>query len=256
MKKYIVFLCVIICLLGLVACSAQPSDNTHRNDNLVNLDEEAKKAYVDVLKRLYNEHLLLNADGEGDFKIEDNNFSKISDNKFAIYDVDLDGQEELIIQITTSSTAGMIEIIYDYDNEVEVIRTQFTEWPALTYYDNGIVMAKLSNNQGLGVDIENFWPYTIYQYEVKTDSYLAVGRVDAWNKAYRDEDFDGNPFPNDADKDGDGVVYYVDEDYDYRNDLPIDFAEYEKWLNAYIGDAKEVDIPYLQLTLENIDKQK
>ena len=43
MKKYIVFLCVIICLLGLVACSAQTSDNTHRNDNLVNLDEEAKK---------------------------------------------------------------------------------------------------------------------------------------------------------------------------------------------------------------------
>ena len=33
-------------------------------------------------------------------------------------------------------------------------------------------------------------------------------------------------------------------------------AEYEKWLNAYIGDAKEVDIPYLQLTPDNIDKLK
>ena len=70
-------------------------------------------------------------------------------NQFAIYDIDFDGKEELIIQYTTTYTAGMVEVIYDYDSKTKLLKEELRSFPSLTYYNNGIVSADWSHNQGL-----------------------------------------------------------------------------------------------------------
>lgn len=33
--------------------------------------------------------------------------------------------------------------------------------------------------------------------------------IDSWEKAYMDHDYQDNPFPDELDPDGDGVIYYI-----------------------------------------------
>ena len=66
------------------------------------------------------------------------------------------------------------------------------------------------------------------------------------------QDSQGNPFPEDIDLDKDGVVYYIipygQDDYG----TPVDYAEYEKWYLSYLNGARKMQIPYQELTEENI----
>lgn len=67
--------------------------------------------------------------------------SKETPNQYAIYDVDEDGGEELIVLYTESYMAGMTAGIYDYDVEKDETILEFGEFPALTFYDNGATKA-------------------------------------------------------------------------------------------------------------------
>lgn len=209
-------------------------------------DESMKAAYVSILEEIYYNHTF--PDGE-DYGFFDS--SHISDNKFAVCDIDQDGKDELIIQYTTTYMAGMVELIYDYDKESDTVRTELVEFPAIIFYDNGVIEAGLSHNQGLAGD---FWPYNLYQYEPDSDAYIMVGMIDAWDMSYAEKDFNGNPFPEEIDADGDGIVYYIITDGTYGT--PVDLEEYNQWRRSYVGEAKEVDVPYLNLTAENIESIK
>lgn len=138
--------------------------------------DESKKsqhvAYISALKDFYYEHSL---PGVEDEPFED---LPISDNRFAVYDVDADGKEELIISYVTTYIAGMMELIYEYDEEMDTLIEQFREFPALTYYDNGVIKAEWSHNQGLAGE---FWPYSLYQYKEESDAYEMLAMVDAWD---------------------------------------------------------------------------
>lgn len=166
------------------------------------------------------------------------------ENKYAIYDVDGDGRQELIISYLTASMAGMWECIFDYNPETDEVSREFLEFPALTYYDNGIIKAEWSHNQGKGPD---FWPFTLYSYDSDTDSYIEIGAVDTWDKKYFPQNNDGTPFPDDADIDGDGIVYTIrdggvgDESF-YK--IWQDGAEYEKWYQSIVGEGSELSIPW------------
>lgn len=166
------------------------------------------------------------------------------ENKYAIYDVDGDGRQELIISYLTASMAGMWECIFDYNPETDEVSREFLEFPALTYYDNGIIKAEWSHNQGRGPD---FWPFTLYSYDSDTDSYIEIGAVDTWDKKYFSQTNDGTPFPDDADIDGDGIVYTIrdggvgDESF-YK--IWQDGAEYEKWYQSIVGEGSELSIPW------------
>lgn len=109
--------------------------------------------------------------------------SPMSDNKFALYDIDKDGSIELLLMYSTTSMAAQSMIIYDYDSESDSVREQFVEFPSVTFFDNGILKADWSHNQGLGGRI---WPYTLYQYNSKNDTYEAIAQVDAWDKTLTD----------------------------------------------------------------------
>ncbi len=167
-------------------------------------------------------------------------------NQFAIYDIDFDGKEELIIQYTTTYTAGMVEVIYDYDSKTKLLKEELRSFPSLTYYNNGIVSADWSHNQGLA-GLGDFWPYTLYQYKQESDTYIEIASVDAWNKEQANEDYEGNPFPDELDIDGDGFIYFVTAEGTYAQNTVVDGEEYERWRSSLLGNAKKIEVPYQTL---------
>lgn len=202
------------------------------------------KKYQEVLEGIYNDQVY--PDGSS---CNYDNYGSISDNQFAVYDVDRDGQEELIIIFSTSSMAGMLESMYSYDAATDSVRLEFSEFPGAVYYDNGLALVGWSHNQGLAGD---FWPYNVHQYNSQTDEYEAVFSVDAWERDCADIDFDGNPYPEDVDVDNAGIVFYIMPGDSYNMDHPMSMEDYNAWYNSIMGGAAELEVPFQYLTVENI----
>ena len=190
-------------------------------------------------------------DGELDTSSLDDGFGEMRDNHFAVTDIDGDGREELIVSYDNASMAGMMELIYDYDPVRGELKREFTEFPALTYYDNGIIKAEWSHNQGPG----EFWPFTLYRYESDSDSYVDVGCVETWDKEMRAEWYDGQPFPDELDTDGDGTMYSIQkEGEEYSGEYEAykyNQADFEEWFDGYTEGAKELSIEYQPIEYES-----
>lgn len=169
---------------------------------------------------------------------------------FALYDVDGDGQEELLLNWTGASMADTVEYIWGYgDNGTHV---ELCEFPALTCYDNGVIEAEWSHNQGLAGE---FWPYFLYRYNAETDQYEICGGADAWDKSVAKTKEQGEVFPDGIDADQDGVVYYLlPADWDGNYDMePVDGAKYRTWRESFLEGASEMDdIWFWDLKEENI----
>lgn len=205
-----------------------------------------KAAYQSVLENLYKNYSLPDGTNLGC-----DEFSEASENQFSIYDIDRDGKEELIVLWTTTMTAGNVEGVYDFDAASGTVRQELLEYPMLTFYENGVVEAGMSHNHGLAGEIDDFWPYTLYQYDKGSDTYLVTAVVDAWSKAYYEKDYDGKAFPDEIDGDGDGVVYLIEMSDDEKQ---MDLEEYEKWRESFVGGTKKIEISYQKMTEENIRK--
>lgn len=201
-------------------------------------------AYQEALETLLNEHRFPE-DAESRTFFGDTP----SGDQFAVFDVDGDGRDELILTYTDTTMAEMGASIYDYDAEQDCLVQELAAFPMLTFYDNGVIQADWSHNQGLAGE---FWPYTLYQYDKDADCYNPVGMVDAWDKAMFPEDFEGNPFPEDVDVSHSGYVYYIMEYANYNTDHPVDEAEYQAWREGWLQGAGELTVPYQDLTEENI----
>ena len=119
---------------------------------------------------------------------------------------------------TDTYMAGQTGYVFAYNEQTKKLNTELSEFPSLTFYDNGAVKAEWSHNQGRAGD--NFWPYSLYQYAPETDSYALIGMVDAWDKTYAQTDDQNNPFPSDIDKSGTGMVYYIMENGEYDTSPP------------------------------------
>lgn len=279
-KQKILIVATLILLFCLTACTNRVTNDNMKNEEAVgetieeaeteNIEENIAKeediieeteandlqadrasmieAYVSILKDVYTNHSF--PDGN-DYGFDETYNS--SDNKFAIYDIDQDGKDELIIEYVTTAMAGMTEKIYGFNTSTNTASEEFSEFPNLTYYDNGVIEAGWSHNQGFAGE---FWPYTLYQYNAESDTYAKVGMVDVWDKSLSEKDYDGNPFPEDSDKNGDGIVYYIMPGDNYELNNPVDIDEYNKWHDSYAGGAEKVDVPYVSLNEENINNIK
>lgn len=191
------------------------------------------------------------------YRLPDGNYEEISDtmydmskNNFAITDIDNDGREELLLELSNMPMAGMRTIVYDFDIETLSCRQQFSEFTAMTYFNNGIIVeVLLSHNQGLAGDA--LWPYALYEYDKETDTYKQIAIVDACSKVYA-ELFATEAFPTEEDKDGDGVVYYIlPASSDEKN--AIDGQEYIEWRKQYIEvEGDTIEIEFKALTKENV----
>lgn len=170
---------------------------------------------------------------------------------YAVYDADRDGQDELLLQNASTITAGMTERIYALEDGV--FREEFSAFPALTYYENGVILAAWSHNQGVGA--QRIWPYTLYQYQPETGRYEILGSVDAWDREQAASLDSLGAFPDETDADGDGCVYFLlppDWEGDYGRARIADGPEYERWRDQYLGGADTLDIPYQEVEIETV----
>ncbi len=171
--------------------------------------------------------------------------------RFAICDVNGDGRDELITQTNAAPMAGQAEAVYDEDGN-----TLLSEYPLVTYYDNGYLTAGWSHNHGMAGN--TLWPYTLLKYDGDAGKYVKIAAVDGWDKSLRDTylSYDETmiPFPEDVDKDGDGFVYYIIEEeggYAPVYGEPMDYADYALWVTRYLG-GNVVHVNRHSLSKENI----
>lgn len=215
--------------------------------------DKRKEEYVKALRNLYENHVTPDGYDLSEEIFETDNFE---DNTFAVYDVDGDGEEELIFSFTSTYMAAQFEGIYYYNVYSSEMTSKLHYTPYNEYYSNGYIKCKASHNHSLSWD---FWPYTLKQYSSGAGEYVDVGSITAWDKNNYPEDYNGEPFPDDADKDGDGVVYYI-----YERDMylepegeepePVDVDVMEAWLDNNLGDSLPLNIDKFKLTKYNIDQ--
>ena len=199
------------------------------------VDREAmKQAYIEALDTFLDKHILPDgSDVTEDMEALDEDFSG---NKFAVYDVDGDGVEELVISFTTTYSAAMVECAYGYDGSTGELYEELAVFPSTQYYTFGFLKEMDSHNQGVSGD---FWPYTLHKYDPVKKEYEAVAYIEAWDGNNFPKDMNGKKFPAEYDKDGDGMLYYMREcsgDYKQINKEPYDYQEFSDWLREEMCD--------------------
>lgn len=171
----------------------------------------------------------------------------IEDEQFALFDVDGDGQEELLVSVSNTNTAGMCEIIYGYNPQTDGVRVEAQNYVAVTHYP-GILKADASHNQGYAGDI--LWPYTLQFYQEAKDTYEDAFYVDAWCKAITDYDpYAEMPYPEDIDTEQDGYVYLVTEN---EQKQILNRTDYQKWEAELFAQKEPLTIPWQKMTTANI----
>lgn len=204
------------------------------------------EAYRSALEAIYNDHLYPNGD-----PVDVPAAALMENNHFAIFDVDGDGQDELIYENGDATTAGMMSIVFGYDETTGSLLYEITGFPGMDFYDNGVIIDYASHNHGLA-GTADFWPYTVYQYDFGQDGYLFMGYADAWSGETFPENFEGTPFPADLDLDGDRMVYSLTFFGAVRSETWMDGPEYQAWVDSYLDGASVLEIPWQNMTLENI----
>ena len=253
LKRTVVVLFSVL-LLSLCACraaqvqestppvSAVPEQTPQPSANIADETEQQRlEAYQFALEKLSFEHIWADGTDSG----FDASFGFIEDNQFALYDVDGDGTDELIVQFLTAPVAGQMEVIYGYTPE-DGLKTELIAYPVLTYYANGMIKADWSHGSELAA--EGYWPYSIYQYSAESGEYLEIAQVNMWSRERDEVDYKGDPYPTDIDVEGAGTVFIVERDGVTET---ISKSEYESWLES-LDLSSVLDIPYQALTEQNI----
>ena len=172
------------------------------------------------------------------------------------------------VSVAVSGSGNSSEVYQAYDDALMNIRGNHTlpdgreldylsgagivEDDQFAVYDDGMILAEDLYDQGYAVTIT---PYTVYTYNENTDSYIAAGAVDCWDRAATDG-MDGEVFPEECDTDDAGVVYMIDYAgyIGYSGGYCYSQSEYDGFVASLIGDKEELDIDYLNLSDANIDQ--
>lgn len=246
MKKVLVSMLFFLCVWQFTACSGKAGENTdevqiaEREDMADAGSEEPDntaryEAYRNALLLLTDNRIF--PDGtEADYE---------EGSQFAVWDIDGDGREELLISYMAQTMAGMELHIYDYDDADGRIYEQILEFPFAVFYNNNIIKIDASHNHGNSV-MDDFWPYSLYRHDMETDKYQKIASVDAWQK-----EFIAEGFPAEKDEDHNGIVYSL-TDHDGEKSY-LDDAEYQAWINGYLGTAEAVQIDWRSLERSGIE---
>ena len=257
LKKVIAVMCMTAMIFSFAACgitengsseTAEPdikSQETTRDTQDVDKEQLYSK-YKEALENILNKKVL--PDGDELITLDDSEIPDLSEDTFAICDVDGDGVEELLINHSNAPMVGMTFYMVQYDAEKDVMYTELKDYPGVTFYQNGYVTIQASHNQGKSGE---FWPYAIYQYNAETDQYDFVKYIDAWDKEYFPKDVEGNAYQDDIDTSKTGIVYYLYSDLT-KETTPVDVKEYDKLVNDTYGKSSKVKIPYQSITAENV----
>ena len=254
-RKLALFCGAVLALTVLSACGKEPAPENETPalpepepeataPAQPEIDPAARAAFQKVLID-YRENLIL---PHGMQLPEDlRSFGNIENNTFFIADVDEDGMEELVLEISEAPTAGMVAYVIGYDAASGEIVIELQEHCGEAFYPGGIATVIASHNQTMG----ELWPYAIFRHNPETDRYEVVGNVYAEDHDIMESYGDVNEYHYEADPNNTGTVYFVTDDLWYGKAVDID--GYNAWRETYIPAGTEpIDYERLTLTEEHI----
>lgn len=255
-KKRIGLAAAVLTAFLLCACAPQETTNTIATATPTNqtaapaettaqAEDSTREAFRAALNIIHDDLYWVDMGAENG-KIECFEPYTIEDEQFAIFDVDGDGAEELLVSVSNTYMAGMRLAIYGYDADADGLKLEAVGFPAVTIYP-GMIKMLSSHNQGYAGDV--LWPYGILKYDPAADGYRFKCSVDAWDRTLSETGYDGSPYPTDIDVDNVGHVYLITDD---DGDLTLNQADYEKWESELLAGKEEIIIPWQKLTAENI----
>lgn len=171
----------------------------------------------------------------------------IEDNHFAVFDINGDGADELIVQFVTAPMAGNRETVYAYNAAEDTLEQLLAVFPAVTYYDNGMVKADWSHGSALAG--EAYWPYDLYRCDGTAGQYRKLAEVNMWSREVDTVDYKGDPYPEEIDRENAGTVFILTRDGATET---VSRSDYEAWLAEVMGNARPVQVPYQSMSEENI----
>lgn len=233
------------------ATAAEESEDNKEPEENENSSQRYIK-YSEVLMQILTER----TDPDGRYFDDWSQGMDFSKNCFAIIDIDGDGRDELIFNFNDTYMAAMREIIYDYDEEDVILRTELEDvFPFTTYYSNGYVKEEASHNHTCDPETRGIWPYYLYEYDADTDSYINTGYVECWDKLVFPTNYEGEAFPGELDTDGDNLLFivgYFSNGTDGVERTYMDREEFEAWEQSMFPDEYKIDIEYHPMTENEI----
>lgn len=199
-------------------------------------EETPIEAYQQALWRLLEEHISL--DG---YHFRDDEWD-VEDFAFAISDVDMDGEAELIAQMDRNTC------VYGYERKQADLTLELVGGIRCRFYDNAT--AQLDSNHQTNGLAGRFWPYDATKYEEETGEYRSIGSVDAFDLEIMKEVGAESVYPQEIDVEEAGFVYYVTRD---GKETAMTQSEYDAWYEGIFGGAEEIEVDYRPLTQENIN---
>ncbi len=176
----------------------------------------------------------------------------VADNQFAILDIDGDNEEELVIDWTNpTAMVGYTSYIFKYDVNTKEWTDELEGGGALTVFDNGVIYADASHNQGYG----SMWPYSILKYNPSNDMFESFGGVDSEDlELVIDSTGDDSTYPYEYDPTGCGTVYYLGAEK-----MGLEYGLYTKeqfdeFTNDLVGGASIIEIDYKYINKESIEE--
>lgn len=253
MKKFLLILCSVFLLTG---CSEKniesstsevvPESTTEFPTETTESNVYAMQTYHDVLYNMY-----YNCEfPDWDYK----NYDKDVSIDFAVYDIDSDGRDELLVTFDNRSI-----FVYDHNADGNLVK-QFSGYIKSDFYENGAVRVYSAHNQTHSFEVH---PFEMYKYNSETDSYDKCGNVYGIDKDIVDminqekEEVgmtDFLDYPAEYDTSNSGTVYYIRPDWSDEAGEPLDVMEYNEYYEQFTEGTKIIDIPFMKLTEKNIKK--
>lgn len=229
--------CILITIVAMsfISCEKEDAESIVRYDNSVVVN-----SFKLALNNLYENGVMPDGTDVGYHGFENDIFR----NHFAIYDIDFDGKNELIIEYTSGPMVAMMGAVYGYNTETEELHEELRFFPSAKFYTNGVVIVNASHNQGPG---QKVWPHSIYGYASSSDNYSLITSTYCREKSLMNRFNSSEDFPDEFDSDKDGVLYYGIQS------SPVDKKEYDEYYENLIGNSEEIIIPYMSLTQDNIE---
>lgn len=198
--------------------------------------ETVRSTYKEVLYRCINDNIWP-VIGEGSDVMRE----YLAGSRFAIYDINGDDVEELVISVQDPIT-NYYNYVVEYRTEISDIDCIF-EGCDIDVYDNGLIIEYYSHNQGYGDDI---WPYKLYKYDGFSKKYEYFLDVDSWSCEIHPEDY-----PYDIDTDNYGSVYHIGATDDKNGYYSKSY--YDEWTKNTFSNANTLDVQYHNMTISEVD---